>query len=72
MKKILLLLLAIAIIGSGFVSCKRDSVSYCVFCSSSNIVEVSEFNLSTGLSEIHYECSNCNKSFGAGKLKPLL
>jgi len=66
MKKALFLLLIMAIIGSSFVSCARESISYCVFCASYNIKEISVFNPNTGVSEVHYECNNCEKSFGAG------
>ena len=70
MKKILVLLLIFAIAGSALVSCAREAVTYCPFCSKSNINEISVYDPDTGITSIYYECqnSNCGKKFGAGKI----
>ena len=70
MKKTIVFLLVLALVSFALVSCERDVVSYCPFCGSTNIKEVSDYNKNTGITEIYYKCQNsaCEKTFGAGKL----
>ena len=70
MKKTLVLLLVFALVGFALVSCIKDVVSYCPFCGSASIKEVSVYDKATGQTTVTYECQNsaCGKSFGAGKL----
>ena len=71
MKKILIFLLLLSLIGLVLGSCGvKDVVSYCPFCSSRNIKEISTYNTATGMTEIYYECQNpnCGRKFGAGRL----
>jgi transposase-like protein len=69
MKKTFVLLL-FAIAGCVLVSCIRDTVSYCPFCGSSNLKEISSYDKVSGITTIKYECrnSNCGREFGAGKI----
>jgi len=71
MKKIILLLFIFALAGSVLVTCSNSEVvSYCPFCSKSNIKEISIYDPVTGKTEVYYECQNakCQKKFGAGQL----
>ncbi|MCL2210698.1 MAG: ogr/Delta-like zinc finger family protein [Treponema sp.] len=64
--------LALFVILAGLIifSCARESVTYCPFCRSMGVKEISVYNTTTGITEIHYECTNtdCGKTFGAGKI----
>ena len=71
MKKAFVLFLTIALLGIVLGSCgAKQVVSYCPFCSKSNIKEVSKYDTETGLTELYYECQNsdCGKKFGAGQI----
>jgi ribosomal protein L44E len=69
MNKAVVFLLVIALTGFAFVSCEKDVVTYCPFCGQANLKEVSNFNMTSGKSEVYYQCqnSNCGKAFGAGQ-----
>jgi len=60
----------LVLVGFVFVTCVKEVVTYCPFCGSSNIKEVSEYDTGTGYTLIHYECqkSGCEKIFGAGQI----
>ena len=62
------LLLVMILAGLLLFSCERDSITYCPFCRSANIREISTYNTATGVTEIIYQCMerNCGKYFGAG------
>jgi hypothetical protein len=68
MKKTIVLLLVLVLVGFASVSCVSDTVSYCPFCGSPNIKEVSIYDTETGLTTVSYECQDakCGKKFGAG------
>ena len=70
MKKVFIVLLALALACVFVASCKHDSVYYCPFCGKSGIKEISIYDKDTGVTEIHYQCQNekCGKIFGAGKM----
>jgi transposase-like protein len=70
MKKTIVLLLVLVLASFAIVSCVSDTVSYCPFCGSSNIKEVSDYNTITGITTVSYECQNsdCGKKFGAGQV----
>jgi len=61
MKKSFILILLIIITGIFIFACEKGSVSYCPYCSSSNISEVD-----SGI----YKCNNkkCGKTFGAKEI----
>jgi len=59
MKKSFILILLIFIVGIFFAACVRDSVTYCPYCSSSNISKDDN-----GV----YKCDRCGKSFGAKEI----
>jgi len=69
MKKAIVFLLVIMIIGLSLASCEKEVVTYCPFCSSTGLKEISIFNQTTGHAEIWYKCTNekCGKTFGAAK-----
>ena len=69
MKKALVLVLVIAIAGFAIVSCAKDVVTYCPFCSKADLKDVSKYSHATLQAETYYECQNpkCGKVFGAGK-----
>jgi ribosomal protein L44E len=69
MKKTIVMLILMMIIGLALVSCEKESVTYCIFCGQASLKEVSTFNKATGRTEVYYECTNskCGKTFGAGK-----
>jgi len=69
MKKTIVSLFVIMIIGLSLVSCEKEVVTYCPFCSKANVKEISDYNESTGITTIKYQCTNtkCGKTFGAGK-----
>jgi len=70
MKKSLIFLFIILIIGFTITSCVKEVVTYCIYCGQSGLKEVSEFNKETGKTEIYYKCTyeKCGKTFGAGQL----
>jgi len=70
MKKTFIFLLLIALVGLALVSCEKNVVTYCPFCSQAGIKEISVYDKDTGVTQIHYKCtnSNCGKTFGAGTL----
>ena len=70
MKKLLFLLMAIALAGFVLVTCAHEVVSYCPFCGKSDIKEISVYDKDTGITTIYYKCQNdkCGKTFGAGKI----
>jgi ribosomal protein L44E len=69
MKKTIVFLLLIVIMGLALVSCEKETVTYCPFCGQSNLKAIEKFNKDTARTEIYYECtnSNCKKVFAAGK-----
>jgi transposase-like protein len=71
MKKSFVFLIMIAAVVFVFSSCIKDSISYCPFCGSSSIEEVSVYDPSEGTTSIHYKCKNenCGKIFGAGQVQ---
>ena len=71
MRKGLLLLIVLALVGFAVVSCVYEVITYCPFCGQAGIKEVSEYDPLTGRTEIYYECQNskCQKTFGAGQIK---
>jgi len=70
MKKMFVFLLLIVLVGLALASCEKEVVTYCPFCSQSGIKEISEYDKDTGVTTIHYKCTNskCRKTFGAGTL----
>jgi hypothetical protein len=69
MKKAVVFFLIIALAGFALGSCEREVVTYCPFCGQSGLKEVSDYNETTGKTEIYYKCTNdkCGKTFGAGQ-----
>jgi transposase-like protein len=69
MKKNIILLLILVLACFVITSCVSETVSYCPFCGSSSIKEVSKYDVSTGITTVTYECQNskCGKKFGAGR-----
>jgi len=69
MKKTLVFLIMIVIVGLALASCEKDVVTYCPFCGHAGIEEISVYNKSTGITEIYYRCTyeKCGKVFGAGQ-----
>lgn len=70
MKKTLIFLILIVIIGLALASCEKEVVTYCPFCSKTGIEEVAVYDKDTGKTTIYYKCTNekCGKTFGAGQL----
>jgi len=70
MKKAIVFLLLAALVSLAFVSCQKDVVTYCPFCSKANVKEISTYDKGTGMTNIKYQCTNqkCGKIFGAGAL----
>jgi len=69
MKKTVILLLLVVLLGFILASCANEVVTFCPFCRNTSIKEVSDYDLDTGIKVIHYECLNvpsCGKTFGAG------
>jgi hypothetical protein len=71
MKRTFILLFVIIILSFTFVSCISEVVTYCPFCGSAGIKEVSVYNKETGLTTVYYQCTNskCGKVFGAGQIE---
>jgi len=70
MKKAFVVFLVILIVGLVLVSCEKEVITYCPFCSQSGLKEISVYNKDTGKTEIYYKCTyeKCGKTFGAGQL----
>jgi transposase-like protein len=70
MKRTLVVLLLFAV-ASCLISCIYETVTYCPFCGSSNLKEISIYDKTDGTTSIYYECqnSNCGRKFGAGKIQ---
>jgi hypothetical protein len=69
MKKSIVFLFIILIIGFTVTSCVKEVVTYCIYCGQASLKEESKYNPETGRTEIYYKCTNskCGKIFGAGQ-----
>jgi ribosomal protein L24E len=69
MKKTIVFLLLIVIIGLALVSCEKEVITYCPFCGQASLKAVEKFNIDAARTEVYYECTNekCRKVFAAGK-----
>jgi len=70
MKKAVVFLLLIVFVGLALVSCEKEVVTYCPYCSKTDIKEIAEYDKDTGRTVVYYKCNNekCGKTFGAAKL----
>jgi transposase-like protein len=68
MKKAIVLLLVIALLGLALASCEKEVVTYCPSCSKASIKEISEVDKINHVVSIHYKCTSCGFTFIASKL----
>ena len=70
MKKMRVVMLALALFCFILGSCAHEVITYCPFCGKKSIKEVSVYKMDTGITEIFYQCENtsCGKKFGAGQM----